>query len=150
MVDLERREAARLLGARMLARALAFRGGAAIEPSQAAALLGWRRQVTVKEPGRRMAISRMQLSRVDRALVSAGLQPDGRQRWAVERVLDVRGVGSARQALIRWKAGSLVHPDSWEPWGGLTHDLRLAWWLRRQAAKRAGGHDAIRRVAAKS
>ena len=39
-VEQEQREAARLLGARMLARAMAFRGGAAIEPGQAAALLG--------------------------------------------------------------------------------------------------------------
>ena len=133
----------------MLARALAFRGGAAIEPGQAAALLGWRRQVSVKEPGRRMSVSRMQLSRVDRALVSAGLQPDGRQRWAVERVLGVRGVGSARQALVRWKAGSAVHPDEWVPWGGLTHDLCLAWGLRQRAAKRRGALDAHRRVVPK-
>ena len=84
-----------------------------------------------------MSVSRMDLSRVDRILVGSGLQSDGRGRWAVERVLDVKGVGGKRQALIRWKAGSAVHPDSWEAWSGLTPDLRRDWWTRERAAKRA-------------
>ena len=64
----------------MLSRALAYRGGAPIPPDHAAGLLGWRRQAAVREPGRRMVVSRMTLSRVDRILVGSGLQPDGRAR----------------------------------------------------------------------
>ena len=136
-VDLETRDAARLRGSRMLALALAHRGGVPIALEQAAALLGWRRQVALREPGRRMAVSRMTLSRVDRVLVGSGLQPDGRGRWAVERVLEVQGAGGKRRALIRWKAGSAVYPDSWVAWRGLTPDLQRDWWIRERAAKRA-------------
>jgi hypothetical protein len=68
-------------------------------------------------------------------MVAAGVLPDGRGRWAVDRVVRVEGVGKKRQALVQWRgfdrASGIPHQPSWRPVAHVTADLLQPFKRRR-------------------
>ena len=62
--------------------------------------------------------------------VAAGLRQDGRQRWAVDEIIEWESVGARVRALVRWLG---FDPETGDPWDNswvpktwLTADLRAA------------------------
>ena len=62
------------------------------------------------------------------ACITAGIEGDGRGRWAVSRVLDWRGGYRNREALVEWagfdRVANRPWPNSWVARRMLTEDLR--------------------------
>ena len=71
--------------------------------------------------------------------VANGLRPDGRQRWAVDTLLEWRGSGVTREALVRWLGFDPVTgeewADNWRPITSLTSDLRAEGRVRKRRSQ---------------
>ena len=77
------------------------------------------------------------------AQVAGGLRPDGRQRWAIDQILEWQGKGAQTRVLVKWlgfdpDSGELW-ADSWIPKANLTADLREADPGVRRRHKRSAG-----------
>ena len=76
--------------------------------------------------------------------VAGGFRADGRQRWAIDQVLQWKGSTPAtRQALVRWLGFNPVTreewDDSWVPRAWMTSDLRQAGRIRKRKTEKTGG-----------
>jgi hypothetical protein len=93
--------------------------------------------------GLRMAVRRRAV--VDGEM-DAGMRPDGRGRWAVERVIEWKVEGGVRWALVSWmgfdKATDEPWGDSWVRESWLTQDLR-----KRRSEKESELEGAVVQVA---
>ena len=133
--------------ARLAAELVAARGGRPSDELRAE-MAAWLQEVRpggTRRPERaRHAMWRRSL-RND--MVAAGVACDGRRRWAVEAVLDWRGSGRRREALVQWRGfdveGGQCWEPSWVPRGWLTADLRKLGNTR--SRKRSSGADGHRR-----
>ena len=129
-----------MIDARMLAAVSAARGGRAPVGSHVAAWV--RNAVGFNDdnlPRRRvMGVHRRT---VHNTLVGAGVVADGRQRWAVERIVEWRGGCRNREALVQWGGFDPRTGDRWRqewvPRDWLTRDLRELGRLRAPPPKRA-------------
>ena len=108
----------------------------------------WLREIGAcdRRPTRRVAeYSRGQL-RHD--MVAAGVLPDGHARWAVTGIVQTRGAGHRREALVRWRgfdvAAGLPWPDSWVTVRWLTADLRSEWFSRARSAQAIAAEERAR------
>ena len=94
-------------------------------------VLGWLRSSETRACSRAM----------HNALIEAGVEPDGRGRWAVDSILDWRGQANSREALVQYagfdRVTGLRHPPTWVPIGRLSTDLQKEGRLRPQS-KRVG------------
>ena len=96
---------------------------------------------------RRMAWSRGRVQRIIYHAQAGGLRPDGRQRWAIDQILEWQGTGDQTRAHIRWLG---FDPDTGEPWkdswvrkAWLTADLREADpGVQRRSKRKQGGEAA--------
>ena len=68
--------------------------------------------------------------------VGHGFRADGRGRWAVDEILEWRGNGDEREALVRWLGFNSISgepwEDSWRPRRSLTADLRETGRVRKR------------------
>jgi len=107
-------------------------------PSNALAALANARRLLHQQPAVRSRMLRNEE-------VASGVVSDGRGRWAVDQILQWRGSGSGRQALVRWFGFNAVTgeawDDSWEPWSNLTADLRKGGIIRRRRTAAEMGED---------
>ena len=86
--------------------------------------------------GRCVSVERRHLFNYE---VANGLRPDGRQRWAVDTLLEWRGSGVTREALVRWLGFDPVTgeewADNWRPITSLTSDLRAEGRVRKRRSQ---------------
>ena len=103
---------------RMAAELANLRGGRPSDELRAE-MAGWLREVGPggsRRPARAAhAVWRRSLRN---NMVAAGIACDGRKRWAVEAVLDWRGRGKKRQALVRWAGFNVASGLLWNRWSG--------------------------------
>ena len=68
--------------------------------------------------------------------IGHGFASDSRGRWAVERIVEWRGSGAEREALVRWcgfdPTTDAPWDETWEPRAWLTSDLWAGGVIRRR------------------
>ena len=68
--------------------------------------------------------------------IGYGFAADSRGRWAVEQIVEWRGSGAEREALVRWcgfdPTTDAPWDETWEPRAWLTSDLRAGGVIRRR------------------
>jgi len=104
--------------------------------------------VTAWLAGQQGARGKLRLGKrlINSACVSAGLEADGRGRWAVARVIGWRGSFRNREDLVEWSGfdteRNMPWPNSWVARSRLTADLRVEGKIRPARAKRAAATQA--------
>jgi hypothetical protein len=98
-------------------------------------MLGWLSELAPTQgvPARRSRL--LPTCRLRNLMVGGGVEADGRGRWAVERVIAVRGAGAKREAQVMWKGidrrTGLPWDDERVPFVNLTRDLCAPWLATR-------------------